>query len=155
MGTRLLVDLSPTLIPRAKEIALDGRALGFTAAIAVLTGILFGMAPAIHMVRTDLTAALREGGRGNAIGFRRNRLRSVLVISEVALSLVLLTGAGLLMRSFYRLQSMDPAGGRRGGIPDRDLGRHDIREQADAEPGQARARTSAGSSGTACSDGGA
>ena len=108
MGTRLLVDLSPTLIPRAKEIALDGRALGFTAAIAVLTGILFGLAPAIHMVRTDLTAALREGGRGNAIGFRRNRLRSVLVISEVALSLVLLTGAGLLMRSFYRLQSMDP-----------------------------------------------
>ena len=108
LGTRMLVDLSPTLIPRAKEIALDGRALGFTAAIAVLTGILFGLAPAIHMVRTDLTAALREGARGNAIGFRRNRLRSVLVISEVALALVLLSGAGLLMRSFYRLQSMDP-----------------------------------------------
>jgi putative ABC transport system permease protein len=108
IGTRLLVDLSPNILPRAKEISLDGRALGFTAAIAILTGILFGLAPAMHMVRTDLTAALREGGRGNAIGFRRNRLRSVLVVSEVALALVLLSGAGLLMRSFYHLQSMDP-----------------------------------------------
>ena len=74
----------------------------------VLTGMLFGLAPALHMAKTDLMAALREGGRGNAIGFRRNRLRSVLVVGEVALALVLLSGAGLLMRSFYHLQSMDP-----------------------------------------------
>jgi len=107
-GTRLLVQLSPTVLPRAQEIALDTRALAFTAAIAVLTGILFGLAPAIHMVRTDLTGALREAGRGNAIGFRRNRLRSMLVVGEVALALVLLSGAGLLMRSFYHLQSVDP-----------------------------------------------
>jgi putative ABC transport system permease protein len=107
-GTRVLVNLSPTILPRAKEIALNGQVLGFTAAIAIFTGILFGLAPAIHMVRTDLTAALREGARGNAIGLRRNRLRSVLVVSEVALALVLLSGAGLLMRSFYRLQSTDP-----------------------------------------------
>jgi putative ABC transport system permease protein len=107
-GTRMLVTLSPNILPRAAEIALDGRALGFTAAVAVLTGILFGLAPAIHMAKTDLMAALRDGGRGNAIGFRRNRLRSVLVVGEVALALVLLSGAGLLMRSFYRLQSMDP-----------------------------------------------
>ena len=107
-GTRLLVNLSPTILPRAREIALDAQALGFTAAIAVLPGILFGLAPEIHMAKTDLIAALREGGRGNAIGFRRNRLRSVLVVGEVALALVLLSGAGLLMRSFYRLQSMDP-----------------------------------------------
>ena len=104
----MLVTLSPNILPRASEIALDGRALGFTAAIAVLTGILFGLAPAIHMAKTDLMAALRDGGRGNAIGFRRNRLRSVLVVGEVALALVLLSGAGLLMRSFYHLQSMDP-----------------------------------------------
>ena len=107
-GTRMLVTLNPDILPRAAEIALDGRALGFTAAIAVLTGILFGLAPAVHMARTDLMAALRDGGRGNAIGFRRNRLRSALVVGEVALALVLLSGAGLLMRSFYHLQSMDP-----------------------------------------------
>ena len=107
VGTGLLVNLSPNILPRAKEIALDARALGFTGAIAVLTGLLFGLAPAIHMAKTDLMASLRDGGRGNAIGFRRNRLRSVLVVGEVALALILLSGAGLLMRSFYRLQSMD------------------------------------------------
>jgi putative ABC transport system permease protein len=107
-GVRLLVNMSPNILPRASEIALDARALGFTAAIAILTGILFGFAPALHMAKTDLNSALREGGRGNAIGFRRNRLRSVLVVGEVALALVLLSGAGLLMRSFYQLQSMDP-----------------------------------------------
>jgi putative ABC transport system permease protein len=60
------------------------------------------------MAKTDLVASLRDSGRGNAIGFRRNRLRSMLVVGEVALAIVLLSGAGLLMRSFYRLQSMDP-----------------------------------------------
>ena len=107
-GTRLLVSLNTSILPRADEIALDPRALAFTAAIAVLTGVLFGLAPALHMARTDLTVSLREAGRGNAIGFRRNRLRSVLVTGEVALALVLLSGAGLLIRSFYRLQSKDP-----------------------------------------------
>jgi putative ABC transport system permease protein len=106
--TRALSNLNPAILPRAGEIALDLRALGFTAALAVLTGLLFGIAPALHMARTDLIAALREGARGNAIGFRRNRLRSVLVMGEVALALILLSGAGLLMRSFYRLQSVDP-----------------------------------------------
>ncbi len=107
-GTRLLITLSPTILPRANEIAIDGWALGFTASAAILTGILFGLAPAIHLARTDLASGLREGGRGNSIGFRRNRLRSGLVIGEVALALVLLTGAGLLMRSFYQLQEIDP-----------------------------------------------
>ncbi|MGO9262886.1 MAG: ABC transporter permease [Bryobacteraceae bacterium] len=107
-GARALVHLSPTILPRAPEISLDARVLAFTAAVALLTGILFGLAPAIQVARTDLTASLRDGGRGNAIGFRRNRLRSALVVGEVALALVLLSGAGLLMRSFYRLQSIDP-----------------------------------------------
>jgi putative ABC transport system permease protein len=107
-ATRLLSKLSPAILPRASEIAVDLRVVAFTAAIAVFTGLLFGMAPALHMARTDLIAALREGARGNAIGFRRNRLRSALVMGAVALALVLLSGAGLLMRSFYRLQSVDP-----------------------------------------------
>ncbi len=107
VGTALLVNLSPNILPRASEIALDARALGFTVAIGVVTGLLFGLAPALHLANSDLTAALREGSRGNTIGFRRNRLRSVLVVGEVALALVLLSGAGLLMRSFYRLQAVD------------------------------------------------
>src|SRR5262249_48805839 len=106
-ATRMLVKMSPTILPRASEITMDGRALAFTAAIAMLTGILFGLAPAIQAARTDLIAALRDGGRGNAIGFRRNRLRSTLVVGEVGLALVLLSAAGLLMRSFYQLQSVD------------------------------------------------
>jgi putative ABC transport system permease protein len=108
VSVRFLINLGPDVVPRADEIALNGRVLAFTAVIAILTGILFGLAPAIHMAKIDLHSAVREGGRGNSIGFRRNRLRSVLVIGEVALALVLLAGAGLLMRSFYQLRSMDP-----------------------------------------------
>ena len=108
VATRLLVRAGSNFLPRAGEIALDWRVLGFTAAIAVLTGMLFGIAPALHLARTNLASAVREGGRGNTIGFRRNRLRSALVIGEVALALVLLSVAGLLMRSFFQLQSADP-----------------------------------------------
>ena len=107
-GTRLLVNLSPGILPRAGEIGLNGPVLAFTGLTALLTGILFGTAPAIQMVKADVNAALRDGGRGNSVGFRRNGLRSALVIGEVALALVLLSGAGLLMRSFYRLQAVDP-----------------------------------------------
>ncbi len=107
-GTRLLGNLTPDILPRAGEIGVDARVLLFTAAIAILTGILFGLVPAIQMARTDLISTLREGGRGNSMGFRRNSLRSALVIGEVALALMLLSGAGLLMRSFYRLQGVDP-----------------------------------------------
>jgi putative ABC transport system permease protein len=106
-GARLLTTVSPTILPRASEISLDLRAVLVTAAIGVLTGILFGLAPALQMARTALQSALREGGRGNSMGFRRNVVRSVLVTGEVALALVLLTGAGLLMRSFYRLAGVD------------------------------------------------
>jgi putative ABC transport system permease protein len=108
IGAGLLVNLSPNILPRAKEIALDWRALAFTGAVAVLTGLLFGVAPALQMANTDLMASLRESGRGNAIGFRRNQMRGALMVGEVALALVLLCGAGLLMRSFYRLESVDP-----------------------------------------------
>jgi putative ABC transport system permease protein len=107
-GTRVLVNLSNDILPRASEIAVDGRVLAFTAAIALFTVVLFGLAPAVLMAKTDVSSALRAGGRGSSIGFRRNRLRSVLVVGEVALSIVLLSGAGLLMRSFYHLRSIDP-----------------------------------------------
>ncbi|HLK68903.1 MAG TPA: ABC transporter permease [Bryobacteraceae bacterium] len=106
-GTKLLTGIAPNILPRAQEISVDRLVMAFTGAIAILTGILFGLAPAVQMAKADLIGALREGGRGNAIGFRRNQLRSALVIGEVALALVLLSGAGLLMRSFYQLQSVD------------------------------------------------
>jgi putative ABC transport system permease protein len=106
-GTRLLPNINPGILPRATEIALDLRVVLVTAAIGVLTGLLFGIAPALQMARADLHSSLREGGRGNSMGFRRNATRSTLVMGEVALALVLLSGAGLLMRSFYRLQSVD------------------------------------------------
>ena len=106
-GTRLLTNVNPSILPRATEISLDLRVVLATAAIGVLTGILFGLAPALQMARADLNSSLREGGRGNSMGFRRNVVRSALVTGEVALALVLLSGAGLLMRSFYRLESVD------------------------------------------------
>jgi putative ABC transport system permease protein len=107
VGTRALVTLSNDILPRASEIAVDWRVLAFTAAIALFTVVLFGLAPAVLMAKTDVNSALRAGGRGSSIGFRRNRLRSLLVVGEVALSIVLLSGAGLLMRSFYHLRSID------------------------------------------------
>jgi putative ABC transport system permease protein len=107
-GTSILSTLNNDILPRASEIAVDWRVLAFTAAVALFTVVLFGLAPAILMAKTDVNSALRAGGRGSSIGFRRNRLRSVLVVGEVALSIVLLSGAGLLMRSFYHLRSIDP-----------------------------------------------
>jgi putative ABC transport system permease protein len=106
-GTRLLTNVNPGILPRATEISVDLRVVLATAAIGILTGILFGLAPALQMARADLHSSLREGGRGNSMGFRRNVVRSALVTGEVALALVLLSGAGLLMRSFYRLASVD------------------------------------------------
>jgi putative ABC transport system permease protein len=106
-GTRLLMNVNPGILPRATEITVDLRVVLVTAAIGVMTGLLFGIAPALQMARADLHSSLRDGGRGNSMGFRRNIVRSALVMGEVALAIVLLSGAGLLMRSFYRLQSVD------------------------------------------------
>jgi putative ABC transport system permease protein len=107
-ATQLLIRLAPEALPRAREVAVDWRVVAFTAAVAVATGILFGLAPALDLARSNLATTMREGGRGSSIGFRRNRLRSTLVIGEVALALILLCSSGLLLRSFYRLQSADP-----------------------------------------------
>jgi putative ABC transport system permease protein len=102
-----LVSLSPDTIPRVHEISVDPRVAGFTLLVSVATGVLFGLAPALQVSRPDLTDALKESGRTTA-GLRRNRLRSALVMSEVALSLVLLVGAGLMIRSFAKLSQVDP-----------------------------------------------
>src|SRR5213078_3743181 len=102
-----LAGMLPEDVPRVREIALDGRVLAFTLGIAILTGLVFGLAPALAASRLDVNEALKAGGRGTG-GWRRNRLRSFLVVAEVALSLVLLIGAGLLLKSFVRLREVSP-----------------------------------------------
>jgi putative ABC transport system permease protein len=104
----LLVALSPADTPRFNEINLDYRVLSFTILISCLTGILFGLAPALRASRIDLNETLKEGGRGGGEGHRRNRLRNILVVSEIALSLMLLIGAGLLIKSFQNLREVKP-----------------------------------------------
>ena len=104
--------INPGNIPRIDAITLDGTVLAFTFTVSVLAGILFGLAPALRAANVDLISVLKAGGRntqGDAgLGFSRRRLRSFLVAGEVAISLVLLVGAGLLIRSFVRLQNVSP-----------------------------------------------
>jgi putative ABC transport system permease protein len=99
--------LSPGNIPRLQNIAVDGRVLAFTFAVALVTGIVFGLAPALRASRVNLSETLKEGGR-SLVGSGNQRLRSMLVVAEVALSLMLLVGAGLLIRSFIRVQQVEP-----------------------------------------------
>lgn len=106
-GVSLLVSLNPESIPRVREIGVDAQVAGFTASISLLTGAVFGLAPALQISKPDLTDALKESGRTTA-GRRRNRLRSLLVVAEIALSVVLLIGAGLMINSFARLSRVDP-----------------------------------------------
>ncbi len=104
---KLLVSAGPQDIPRLSEIGLDGVALAFALGISLATGVLFGLAPALQTSRSDLAAAIREGTRGSK-GRGGTRARSVLVVVEMALAVVLLAGAGLLIRSFLGLQHVDP-----------------------------------------------
>lgn len=105
-GLDLLLAAIPIDIPFWMKFDLDGRVLGFTAACSLLTGFVFGTAPALEASNPDLNETLKEGGRSGA-GGPRHRLRSLLVVAEIALSLVLLVGAGLMMRSFISLQHVD------------------------------------------------
>jgi putative ABC transport system permease protein len=110
-GLRLLVDLGPADIPRIENIRLDGRVLWFTLAISLLTGLIFGLVPALQTTHLKLGETLKEGGRtggGGAGGRRAQRIRGAFIVAEVALTLALLAGAGLLVRSFWRLQQVDP-----------------------------------------------
>jgi putative ABC transport system permease protein len=103
----LLVTFSAAYLPRADEIQVDVPVFAFTLAIALLTGLLFGMAPALQSGRLELTEALKEGGRSTG-GTERHHTLSSLVVGEVALAVVLLIGAGLLVNSFVRLQQVSP-----------------------------------------------
>ncbi|HVG29684.1 MAG TPA: ABC transporter permease [Pyrinomonadaceae bacterium] len=107
-GVDVLSGMSAGNIPRAGEVGIDARVLCFTLGVSVATGLLFGLAPALASSRPDLNESLKEGSRGGASSPRRQRVRSALVVSEVALALVLLVGAGLLLKSFARLQNVHP-----------------------------------------------
>ncbi|MBK9316619.1 MAG: ABC transporter permease [Acidobacteria bacterium] len=106
-GIKLLVALSPDNIPRTNEVGIDILALIFTIGISILTGLIFGVAPAWQISRTDLHETLKEGGRTGTSQARRG-IRNLLVVVEVAIALVLLIGAGLLIRSFLKVQQIDP-----------------------------------------------
>jgi predicted permease len=104
--------MNPGNIPRLEAITIDPTVLAFTFGVSLLTGVIFGLAPAFRAARVDLTSTLKAGGRGDhgdgGFGSGRLRLRSLLVVSELALALMLLIGAGLLVRSFMRLQEVPP-----------------------------------------------
>jgi putative ABC transport system permease protein len=102
----LLIALGKKDIPRAIQVGLDWRVLGFTLGVSLLTGLVFGLVPALHLSKTELTESLKEG-RGTGAGARRNRTRGVLVVAELAIAVVLLVGAGLLIQSLWRLQHVN------------------------------------------------
>jgi putative ABC transport system permease protein len=106
-GIGLIKVLSPGNLPRIESVAIDGRALAFAAGVSILAAIVFGLAPALRAVSGNMADALRDRGSDTG-GVRGNKLRTALVVSEVALSLVLLIGAGLMVRSFAKLQKVDP-----------------------------------------------
>ena len=115
-GIDVVKAMLPQSIPSWMQFTIDGRVLAFTFAMAALTGIVFGLAPALQSSRPDLTDALKDGTRGAGASRRSKRLRSALVVAEVSLSLVLLIGASLMMKSFLRLQSVDPGFDYRGSL---------------------------------------
>ena len=105
-GTDALVSAAPEGIPRLETVGIDSRVLVFTMLTSILTGVIFGLAPALQVSKTDLNESLKEGDRGST--GNRHRVRGALVVTEVALALVLLIGAGLMVRSFWRLQELKP-----------------------------------------------
>lgn len=106
-GSMALVALAPPDLPRLSEISVDRWVLAFTLGISVVTSLLFGLVPALYTARVDLSEALKQGGRGMVSGAGMVRTRGVLVVAETALAVVLLSAAGLLLKSFEALQSVD------------------------------------------------
>jgi putative ABC transport system permease protein len=108
-AVRALVQGMPYLLPHLTEIAVDGRVIAFTIAVTLVTGVVFGLAPALHAMRPDLDGALREGRQSGDAGARgARRLRELLVSAEMSMAVLLVVAAGLLAQSFYRLQQVDP-----------------------------------------------
>ena len=106
-GTSLLVAFKPENLPRLREIGVDNRVLVFTLGVSLLTGLLFGLLPAWSASRSGVGEALKEGGRSATAGGARQRLRSTFVVVELAVALVLLVGAGLLIKTFWKLRSVE------------------------------------------------
>jgi len=107
-GMDLLLKLAPQDLPRLSDVSLDWRVLGFTVAITLLTGVIFGLVPALQASKPNLNETMKDAGRGSTEGGRRQLIRSALVVLEVASALLLLVGAGLMIKSFWRLQKVDP-----------------------------------------------
>ena len=107
-GVDLIVAIGPRGLPRLNDITVDGRVLGFTAGLAILTGIIFGMMPALYSARPEIAQMLRDSGRSSSSRRARTRTRSLLVVAEVTLAVVLLVGSGLLIRSYMKLVQVDP-----------------------------------------------
>jgi predicted permease len=108
VGVRLLLATSPESVPRADEIGLDPRVLLFTLLVSIVTGLLFGLAPILHLGAARLNSALRESGQRTTAGASRHAVRRTLVAAELALAVVLLVGAGLMLRSFEQLRKVAP-----------------------------------------------
>jgi predicted permease len=107
-GVRLLLAIGPANLPRLNEISLDARTLGFTVLLAVLSGLLLGLIPALKYAGPRASLALRSGGRAASASRERHRARSILVVGQVAMALVLLVSAGLMIRTFHALRTVDP-----------------------------------------------
>jgi putative ABC transport system permease protein len=105
---KVIISLAPADIPRLNEVDVSAGVLFFAFLVSVLTGVLFGLAPALQAANPDQVENLREGGRGSGTGRRHTRISRVLVVSEIALAIVLLAGAGLLLRSFWRVLEVNP-----------------------------------------------
>src|SRR5262245_42152884 len=105
---RALLRFVPDNLPRVAEAGIDGSVLAFTCIVAIRTGIIFGLAPALFASRSDLNETLKEGGRSELSGRKRQRVRVILVVTEIALALALAIGAGLALKSFWRLQKVNP-----------------------------------------------
>ena len=113
-GTRALEQIQPLGLLPVENFQLDVRVIAYSLGIALLSGLLFGVAPAFTLARQGSQTALREGGRSGGVGRRARRAASLLVVAEVALAVVLVTGAGLLVKSFWKLQNADPGFDARG-----------------------------------------
>ena len=107
-GLDLLLKLAPQDLPRISDVSLDGRVLAFSAVATLLTGVIFGLVPALQASKPNLNEVMKDAGRGSTEGGQRQLVRSTLVVLEVASALVLLVGAGLMIKSFWHLRQVDP-----------------------------------------------